>query len=139
MTLNIVVPYTWLVEQTETVGVTTSGITLSAETLRRLACDAHILPTILGGQGEILDVGRSRRSAIPAQRRGLEATGTGCFNCGAPPARCHIHHVDEWAADHGPTDIELLVLACRDCHILVHEGGHTLVRGPDGHWTLRPP
>jgi hypothetical protein len=85
-----------------------------------------------------LDVGRALRTATPAQRRGLEARDAGCFNCGAPPALCHAHHIDAWSADHGATDIELLVLACHDCHILMHEGGHTVIRGPDGTWTLQP-
>jgi hypothetical protein len=137
-TINVVVPHTWLADGCDTSGVTTNGATLSAETLRRLACDADILPTVLGGPSEVLDVGRSLRTASPAQRRGLEARDGGCFNCGAPPTRCHVHHVDEWAADHGPTDIDLLVLACHDCHILLHEGHHTLVRGPDKRWALGP-
>jgi hypothetical protein len=137
-TLNIVVPHGWLAGRTDAVGVTTNGATLTAETLRRLACDADILPIVLGGRSEVLDVGRSLRTATPAQRRGLEARDGGCFNCGAPPARCHVHHVDEWKADHGATDIDLLVLACRDCHILVHEGRRTLIRGPDGRWRLEP-
>jgi hypothetical protein len=38
----------------------------------------------------------------------------------------------------GRPNIDLLVLACRDCHILVHEGRRTLIRGPDGRWTLDP-
>jgi hypothetical protein len=127
-----------LAERSDTCGITTNGATLAAETLRRLACDADILPTVLGGQSEVLDLGRSRRTATTAQRRCLEARDGGCFNCGAPAARCHVHHVDEWSADHGATDIDLLVLACRDCHILVHEGHHTLIRGPDGRWALQP-
>jgi hypothetical protein len=138
-TLNIVIPHAWLAEQTDTCGVTTNGATLSAETLRRLACDADILPTVLGAPSEVLDVGRALRTATPAQRRGLEARDRGCFNCGAPAARCHAHHLDEWSADHGCTNIEALVLACHDCHILVHEAGHTPIRGPDGRWTLQPP
>jgi 5-methylcytosine-specific restriction protein A len=137
-TLNVVIPHTWLVEGTDTAGVTTNGTTLAAETLRRLACDADILPTVLGGRSEVLDVGRALRTATPAQRRGLDARDGGCFNCGAPAARCHVHHIDEWSAQHGCTDIELLVLACHDCHILVHEHGHTPIRGPDGRWTLQP-
>jgi hypothetical protein len=135
-TLNIVIPHTWLAERSDSCGVTTNGTTLSAATLRRLACDADILPTVLGGHGEVLDVGRALRTATAAQRRGLEARDGGCFNFGAPPARCHAHHVDEWSAHHGFTDIDLLVLACHDCHILMHEGGHRVIRGRDGRWAL---
>jgi hypothetical protein len=36
---------------------------LPVATMRRLACDAHIIPVVLGGDGVVLDVGRSRRLA----------------------------------------------------------------------------
>jgi hypothetical protein len=139
VTLNVTVPHTWLAERTDTCGVTTNGATLSAETLRRLACDAEVLPTVLGGPGEVLDVGRARRTATDPQRRALEARDGGCINCGAPPARCQAHHIDHWVADHGCTDLDDLALLCRDCHILVHEGHHRITRTPDGGWQLTPP
>jgi hypothetical protein len=139
VTLNITIPHTWLTEQAHTTGVTNDGAVLSAETLRRLACDAHLLPTVLGGQGEVLDVGRARRTATDAQHRGLEARDGGCFNCGAPPSRCHAHHIDHWAAHHGCTDLDRLVLVCHDCHILLHEGGYRVVRQPGGGWARAPP
>jgi 5-methylcytosine-specific restriction protein A len=139
VTLNVTIPHTWLTEQAHTTGVTNDGAMLSAETLRRLACDAHLLPTVLGGAGEVLDVGRARRTATDAQHRGLEARDGGCFNCGAPPSRCHAHHIDHWAAHDGCTDIDRLVLVCHDCHILLHEGGHRVVRQPGGGWALAPP
>jgi hypothetical protein len=139
VTLNVTIPHTWLAEQAQTAGLTNDGATLSAETLRRLACDAHILPTVLGGAGEVLDVGRARRTATDAQHRGLQARDGGCFNCGAPPSRCHAHHIDHWAAHNGRTDIHRMVLVCHDCHILLHEGGYTVVRQPGGRWALAPP
>jgi hypothetical protein len=139
VTLNVTIPHTWLAEQSDTCGVTNDGATLSAATLRRLACDAHLLPTVLGGRGEVLDVGRARRTATDAQHRGLEARDGGCFNCGAPPSRCHAHHIDHWAAHGGRTDIHRMVLVCHDCHILLHEGGHQVVRQPEGAWILVPP
>jgi 5-methylcytosine-specific restriction protein A len=139
VTLNVTVPHTWLAEATDTCGVTTNGATLSAETLRRLACDAEVLPTVLGGPGEVLDVGRARRTATAPQRRGLEARDGGCINCGAPPSRCQAHHLDHWAADHGCTDVDDLALLCRDCHILVHEAHYRITPNADGGWTLTPP
>jgi 5-methylcytosine-specific restriction protein A len=89
VTLNVTIPHTWLTEQTDTTGITNDGATLSTQTLRRLACDAHLLPTVLGGAGEVLDVGRARRTATDAQHRGLEARDRCCFNCGAPPGMCN--------------------------------------------------
>ena len=37
-----------------------SGI--SAGTARRLACEAGIIPAVLGGKSQVLDLGRKRRS-----------------------------------------------------------------------------
>jgi len=40
---------------------------ISATTARLLAADANIIPTVLGGAGEVLDLGRARRLFSPAQ------------------------------------------------------------------------
>ena len=52
------------------VGSAQSGSLIAPETVRRLACDAAIIPTVLGGRGEILDQGRSTRLATPGQLAG---------------------------------------------------------------------
>jgi hypothetical protein len=137
--LNVTVPHTWLAERTDAAGITTNGATLSAETLRRLACDARVLPSVLGGPGEVLDVGRALRTATDPQRRALEARDRGCVNCGAPPARCQAHHIEHWVAHQGCTDLDDLALLCRDCHILVHEGHYRITRRSNGTWQLTPP
>ena len=59
-------------------GYTTTGEVLPAGTVRRLACDADIIPTVLGTDSEVLDVGRRFRLATPGQIRALRTRDTGC-------------------------------------------------------------
>jgi hypothetical protein len=101
------------------------GDALSAAAIRRLACDAAIIPLVLGSNSEPLDVGRSERLVNRAMRRALNARDKGCVVCGAPPIHCDAHHVRSWI-DGGPTAISNLVLLCRRHHIDLHAG----------HWTI---
>ena len=129
-------------------GVTDSGENLSAATLRRLACDAEIIPTVLNGKGRVIDVGRRSRRVGEALRCVLIARDGGCVwpGCDAPPSRCDAHHVKHWA-DGGPTNADNLALLCHRHHILLHEGGHHLqchgdswvVLKPDGTRLHKPP
>ena len=45
---------------------------------RRLACQAGIIPVVLGGDSEILDVGRTRRLVTDAIRKALNLRDRGC-------------------------------------------------------------
>ncbi len=114
-------------------GATTAGIDLAAATVRRLACEAGILPTVMGASGEVLDLGRERRTVSAAQRRALATRDRGCVwpGCHAPPERCDAHHIRHWV-DGGPTDLSNLALLCHRHHQLLHEGGMCLQRGADG-------
>ena len=97
---------------------------LRAETLRRLACDAEIIPAVLGSRGEILNLGRKTRVVSLAQRRAVIARDRHCAHpgCRRRPRRCRIHHLVPWSW-HGPTDLDNLVLLCSYHHHLVHHGG----------------
>jgi hypothetical protein len=108
------------------------GTPLPVSTLRRLCCDADIFPVVLGGDGEVLDVGRTRRSVNRAQRRALKAMHRTCIHpeCTVTFADCEIHHVIWWRLL-GGTDIENLVPLCTRHHHLVHEGGWTLTLDVD--------
>ncbi|MCU1681136.1 MAG: endonuclease, partial [Amycolatopsis sp.] len=94
---------------------------ITATQARMLACEAKIIPVVLGGHGEPLDVGRSRRSATPAQRCALAIRDGGCAfpGCDAPPQRCIGHHIVLWA-HHGETRISNLVFLCAAHHNLMH-------------------
>lgn len=101
-------------------------------TLDRMLCDADIIPVIIDGTGEILDIGRSRRYPSPAQRRALTLRDRGCVfpGCDININRCDAHHIVPWEWN-GPTNLANLVLVCRYHHHCVHEGGFVLTRGID--------
>jgi hypothetical protein len=96
----------------------------SAAQLRRILCDSCVTPTVLGGDGVPLDLGRTRRTASPAQRAALAARDGGCAHpgCAKTPSWCSAHHVIHWV-DGGPTDLDNLVLLCLQHHIMVHQSG----------------
>ncbi len=101
-------------------GVLDSGERLTADQLRVLACDAEILPAVLGGNSEILDVGRAQRLVTPAIRTALALRDQGCVfpGCDAPATVCHAHHLVPWWAG-GATALSNLVLLCPHHHGLV--------------------
>ena len=118
-------------------GTTAAGDELSAATVRRLACDAGVIPVVLGGHGQPLDFGRERRSVSPAQRAALLIRDRGCLRpaCKAPPNHCDAHHVRHWA-DGGPTDLANLMLLCHRHHHFLHEGGMQVTAAGDGTWIV---
>ena len=117
---------------------TSWGAPLAPETARRLLCDAGIFPAVLGGNGEVLDLGRSRRLASDAQRRAVIARDRRCvFGCNTPPAWCKVHHAKPWTAG-GRTDLRNLCLLCDQHHHLVHEGGWTINPTDNGFQIRRP-
>jgi hypothetical protein len=111
---------------------TENGVPLPVSTVRRLCCDADVLPAVLGGDGEILDVGRSKRTATPQQRRALRAMYRTCghSDCTVGFSACRIHHIRWWWKHLGRTDIDNLIPLCEKHHHLVHEGGWELTMTP---------
>src|SRR5947208_10566469 len=107
--------------------VTETGVPLSAATARRLACDATIIPLVLGANSEPLDIGRATRLIPPAIRRALIARDRGCAfpGCRRPPRWCDAHHIKYWA-DGGETCLENLVLLCSHHHDLIHHSQWTV-------------
>ena len=98
------------------------GIRVSAETARRMACDAATVSMRHGPGGEILDVGRRTRTLSPALCRALAARDRQCRFPGCGNLRCDAHHIEHWA-DGGRTALDNLVLLCRRHHRAVHEEG----------------
>ena len=90
---------------------------ISAATARRLACDAHLVPVVLGAQGEPLDVGRASYPVTQAIWRALVARDGGCGfdGCGRPPEWTEAHHLVHWA-DGGETSVENCCLFCDHHH-----------------------
>jgi hypothetical protein len=114
---------------------------LDPETVRRIACDAGITRIINGPRGDILDLGRSVRTAPPRFKKALAVRDRHCVfpGCRMTPNRCRAHHIRWWDRDHGETSLENLCLLCSHHHHLVHEGGWTLTRAPDGTIEVRRP
>jgi hypothetical protein len=98
------------------------GTRVSAETSRRLSCDASLVTVGHGTEGSMLSVGRRTRTLSPALRRALEARDRGCRFPGCGLRFTDAHHVRHWA-DGGETSLENLLLLCSHHHRLVHEQG----------------
>jgi hypothetical protein len=118
-------------ERTGEVGMSEleDGTRVSAETSRRLACDASVVEVGHGADGRILDIGRRRRTISPAIRRALEIRDRGCIFPGCDSRFTDAHHVVHWA-DGGATKLDNLALVCRHHHRLLHEGGYRLELNP---------
>ncbi|MGC4773432.1 DUF222 domain-containing protein [Micromonospora sp. DT44] len=121
-------------------GTLDTGPGLTPETVRRLACDAAILPAVLGGAGQTLDVGRQRRLITGALRRALVLRDRGCAfpGCDRPPRWCDAHHIRHWA-EGGETSLANSVLLCGHHHRHLHRGEWTVRLGGDGHPDFVPP
>ena len=117
---------------------TSLGADLPVETVRRLACEAEILPVVLDGRSVPIDVGRSKRLATVHQRRALEAIYPHCAipDCEVTFDHCNIHHIEYWETTHtgsggGPTDLNNMVPLCSQHHHAAHEGGWKLTLNPE--------
>ena len=109
-----------------------TGETITAALARRLACEAGIIPAVLGGKSQVLDLGRTRRFHTEAQRiaKTLEAGGCTAEGCDWPPGLCHLHHPIRWA-DGGGTNRDGLLL-CPRHHARAHDPAFTMAQLPGG-------
>ncbi len=114
------------------------GLRVSAETSRRIACEASAVVMRHAADGAILDVGRKTRTIPPALGRALRARDRGCRFPGCTARRCDAHHVRHWA-DGGATRLDNLVLLCRRHHRAVHEEGFRVEVDPGGAVAFRWP
>jgi len=101
-----------------------NGERITVQELRRLACEADIVPIIRDEWGVPLDMGRTVRLATHPQRLALRATHDTCAmeGCDVPFDWCEIHHLVPWQPPfRGPTNLENLVPLCSYHHHLVHD------------------
>ena len=109
-----------------------TGAPISAAAARRLACDAGVIPLVLGTNSEPLDIGRASRIVPTGLRRALVARDQGCAfpGCDRPTGWCDAHHCKHWA-DGGRTALSNLVMLCARHHSIVHHDGWAveLVKG----------
>ena len=136
-----------LLDGRDVLGELAAGIPLFMSAGRRLLCNCTLSTVVFHGTQPI-DLGRQARLPTRAQRRALAIRDDGCQfpGCDRDLRWCDAHHILHWL-DHGPTDIDNLVLLCRYHHHLVHEGGFTLTglvseglefRRPDGSLITSP-
>ncbi len=138
--LNVTVKYDILTKELSA-GTLDIGGQLSPTTVRRLACDALILPAVLGNRGEVLDLGRQRRLYTGAVRRAIILRDGGCAfpGCDRPPTWCQVHHWKPWHTG-GTTCAADGLLLCSHHHHTVHlPGGWEIIRDTDGQFSFKPP
>ena len=110
-----------------------TGTRISPGLARRWACEAGIVPAVLGGGSQVLDLGRTRRLHSPAQRTALAIEQGGCtaHGCDAPPGLCHVHHDTPWARG-GTTDLANGRLLCPRHHTRAHDPTYTVTKLTSG-------
>jgi hypothetical protein len=115
-------------------GETSTGELVTAGEARRLACTANLLPVVLGGAGEILDLGRAKRLFSPAQRKAMAIRDRRCRaeGCDIPAAWCEAHHAQRPWATGGRTDLAHGILLCSFHHHRAHDHRWDPSRLPNG-------
>jgi hypothetical protein len=110
-----------------------TGQHISPGQARRLASQAKIIPVVLGGKSEVLDVGRGKRLFTKAQRVAMMIRDRGCTTegCEWPPGMCHGHHDWLWSKG-GPTDLKHGRLLCPKHHATAHDPDYEMTKLPGG-------
>ncbi len=87
-------------------GMLDNGTTITPEAVRRLACNAGIIPAVMASPSMPINLGRLQRLFTGAARRALVLRDRGCVfpGCDRPPQWCEAHHAIHWA-NGGPTDL----------------------------------
>lgn len=121
-------------------GRTEAGTALDPHLVRQMACDANILPMVLGSHSEPLDVGREQRLVKAGMRTAVIERDRHCTypGCGRPPSWCQVHHVTPWTQG-GSTSLTNSALLCPRHHTIVHRDGYTATVSDTGVvWDLTP-
>ncbi|MDV8149618.1 HNH endonuclease signature motif containing protein [Arthrobacter sp. B10-11] len=113
---------------------------VTASTARKIACDADIIPVLLGSEGRVLDIGRTTRIFAPHIRKAITARDQGCAfpGCTIPAPWCEAHHITYWSHG-GTTSTDNGTLLCSHHHHLIHkEQWHIQVKAGIP-WFIPPP
>jgi hypothetical protein len=113
-----------------------TGEQLSPALARRVACEAGIIPQVLGGKSQVLDQGRKKRYYTEAQRiaKATEAGGCEIDGCDEPPGRSHLHHPVRWV-DGGGTNRDGIMI-CPWHHARARDTRYDLKKLPTGTYTF---
>jgi Domain of unknown function (DUF222) len=138
-TVVVTIDHQTLTEQVGSSGVATiEDQPLSAAAVRRLACTARIIPAVLGGNSEVLDLGRSRRLFSRAQRKALRIKHQRCRarGCRVKAAWTEAHHLRQPWAEGGATDLADGTLLCSFHHHKAHDPRYQTRVHTDGDLTF---
>ena len=117
-----------------------TGHEISAGEARRAACNAGLVPVVLGAESQPLDIGRAKRLFTEPQRRALATRYDSCAaeGCDRPFSWAELHHLTPWTHG-GPTDLTNALPLCWEDHRRIHNPDyvHERVREPDGTLTIR--
>ncbi|WP_416430179.1 DUF222 domain-containing protein [Paenarthrobacter nicotinovorans] len=109
-------------------------------TIRKIACDADILPVLLGTDSQILDIGRTTRIFPPHIRKAITARDGGCAfpDCTLPAPWCEAHHITYWSQG-GTTGTNNATLLCSHHHHLIHKEHWRITIQNGVPWFIPPP
>jgi hypothetical protein len=114
-----------------------TGISISMATVRRIGCDSGVKPIKFDSSGQPLDWGREKRLFTEAQREAIAIRDGICLDdCDRPASWCETHHIDEYVAHNGLTNVELGVLLCRYHHLDLHNRGARITLGAFGQYFM---
>jgi hypothetical protein len=93
---------------------------LGVDAVRRLGCFSKINLSLDDPDGNPLFLGRAQRLASWQQEYMVIWRDGACRGCGSTVG-LEIHHLREWTAELGLTDVDQLISSCRTCHHLNHD------------------
>ena len=127
----VVIPYEQLLDRACERGMLMDGTAVSPGELRLLACQADLIPVVLGTGSTVLDVGRVHRLVPAALRLAVALRDGGCAfpGCTMPMWHCDVHHITPWQLG-GPTNLGNVVALCRSHHGLIEPA--LPIQLPDG-------
>jgi len=116
------------------VGLLDDGTPITAGQVRRLACNAQIIPAVLGGDSDVLDLGRTRRLYNAPQRKALAIRHRECQaeGCTIPATWCEAHHATNPWSRGGKTDLADAQLLCNWHHHRAHDENYIVKTLPNG-------
>ncbi len=136
--VTVVVNYDDLIRGVAGATLLGSNTRISAAEARFLACDADILPAVMGSRSQLLDLGRSTRLFTGDLRQAIVLRDGGCVfpACHREPRDCDAHHIKPWQ-DGGPTSYDNGALVCPTHHRLVEPDPHADRATEHERWHMR--
>ncbi|UNK69784.1 HNH endonuclease signature motif containing protein [Microbacterium sp. H1-D42] len=117
------------------------GMPVPFASVQQRMCESGAARVTIDSSGNPLDVGREHRLFTPRQRIALAIRDGGCRwrGCDRPASYCEAHHIDEWHAEGGRTDVARGILLCRHHHMQLHHNSWRITRDGTDDFLLHPP